>query len=72
MEWPSYSSDMKPIDHVWVILGTRGADRLPSPQTLLELDRALLEQWDRTPQLPFNIIIIVSKVFNVSDLPVKR
>ncbi|GFS92898.1 transposable element Tcb2 transposase [Trichonephila clavipes] len=43
MEWPACSSDMNPIEHVWDALGRRVAGRQPPPQTLQDLERALLE-----------------------------
>ncbi|GFW43521.1 transposable element Tcb1 transposase [Trichonephila clavipes] len=43
MEWPACSPDMNPIEHVWDALGRRVADRQPSPQTLQELERALID-----------------------------
>ncbi|GFX37529.1 transposable element Tcb2 transposase [Trichonephila clavipes] len=57
MEWPACSSDMNPIEHVWDALGRRVAGRQPPPQTLQELERALLEEWDRIPQLVINSLI---------------
>ncbi|GFW14978.1 transposable element Tcb2 transposase [Trichonephila clavipes] len=48
MDWPACSPDMDPIEHVWDALGRRVAGRHP-PQTLQELERAVLEEWDRTP-----------------------
>ncbi|GFU59603.1 transposable element Tcb2 transposase [Trichonephila clavipes] len=47
MEWPGCSPDMNPIEHVWDALGRRVAGRQPPPQTLQELERALLEEWNR-------------------------
>ncbi|GFW54093.1 transposable element Tcb1 transposase [Trichonephila clavipes] len=44
MEWPACSPDMNPIEHVWDALGRRVAGRQPPPQTLQELERALLEE----------------------------
>ncbi|GFX59486.1 transposable element Tcb2 transposase [Trichonephila clavipes] len=49
MECPACSPDMNPIEHVWDALGRRVAGRQPPPQTLQELERALLEEWDRIP-----------------------
>ncbi|GFS62884.1 transposable element Tcb2 transposase [Trichonephila clavipes] len=47
MEWPAYSPDMNPIEHVWEVLGRRVAGHQPPPQTLQELERALLEERGR-------------------------
>ncbi|GFV57862.1 transposable element Tcb2 transposase [Trichonephila clavipes] len=49
MEWPACSPDMNPIENVWYALGRQVAGRQPPPQTLQELERALLEEWDRIP-----------------------
>ncbi|GFW17847.1 transposable element Tcb2 transposase [Trichonephila clavipes] len=57
MEWPACSPDMNPIEHVWNALGRRVAGHQPPPQTLQELERALLEEWDRIHQLVINSLI---------------
>ncbi|GFW27220.1 transposable element Tcb1 transposase [Trichonephila clavipes] len=57
MEWPACSPDMNPIEHVWDALGRRVAGHQPPPQTLQELERALLEEWGRIPQLVINSLI---------------
>ncbi|GFV65866.1 transposable element Tcb2 transposase [Trichonephila clavipes] len=57
MEWPACSPDMNPIEHVWDALGRRVAGFQPPPQTIQELERALLEEWDRIPQLVINSLI---------------
>ncbi|GFU53433.1 transposable element Tcb2 transposase [Trichonephila clavipes] len=57
MEWPACFPDMNPIEHVWDALGRRVAGRQPPPQTLQELERALLEEWHRIPQLVINSLI---------------
>ncbi|GFW91144.1 transposable element Tcb2 transposase [Trichonephila clavipes] len=54
MEWPTCSPDMNPIEHVWDALGRQIAGRKPPPQILQEQERALLEEWDRIPQLVIN------------------
>ncbi|GFV86811.1 transposable element Tcb2 transposase [Trichonephila clavipes] len=46
MEWSACSPDMNRIEHVWDALGRRVAGRQPPPQTLQELERVLLEEWD--------------------------
>ncbi|GFT25318.1 transposable element Tcb1 transposase [Trichonephila clavipes] len=40
LDWPAYSPDMNPIEHVWDMLGRRIADRQPPPICLPELRRA--------------------------------
>ncbi|GFU65119.1 transposable element Tc1 transposase [Trichonephila clavipes] len=45
---------MDPIEHVWNALGRRVSGRQPPPQTLQGLESALLEEWDRIPQLVIN------------------
>ncbi|GFX26877.1 transposable element Tcb2 transposase [Trichonephila clavipes] len=57
IEWPACSQDMNPIEHVWDALGKRVAGRQPSPHTFQELESALLEEWDRIPQLVINSLI---------------
>ncbi|GFX27668.1 transposable element Tcb2 transposase [Trichonephila clavipes] len=57
MDWPTCSPDMNPIEHVWDALGRRVAGRQPPPQILQDLERALLEEWDRIPQLVINSLI---------------
>ncbi|GFY13268.1 transposable element Tcb2 transposase [Trichonephila clavipes] len=50
MDWPAYSTDLNPIEHVWDMLGRRIAAREPSPTCLPELRRALLDEWCNIPQ----------------------
>ncbi|GFS66982.1 transposable element Tcb2 transposase [Trichonephila clavipes] len=57
MEWLACFPDMNPIEHVWDALGRQVSDRKPPPQTLQELERALLEEWDRIPALVINSLI---------------
>ncbi|GFX67180.1 transposable element Tcb2 transposase [Trichonephila clavipes] len=57
MEWPACSSDMNLIEHVWDALRRRIAGRQSPPQNLQELERALLEEWYRIPQLVINSLI---------------
>ncbi|GFW65757.1 transposable element Tcb1 transposase [Trichonephila clavipes] len=57
MEWPACSPDMNPIEHVWDALGRRVAGRQPPPQTLQGLERVLLAEWDRIPQLVINSLL---------------
>ncbi|GFW99226.1 transposable element Tcb1 transposase [Trichonephila clavipes] len=44
MDWPAYSPDLYPIEHVWDILVRRIAAHQPPPTCLPELRRALLNE----------------------------
>ncbi|GFT48229.1 transposable element Tcb1 transposase [Trichonephila clavipes] len=50
VDWPAYSPDLNPIDHVWDMLGRRIAALQPSPTCLPKLRRALLDEWYNIPQ----------------------
>ncbi|GFY09039.1 transposable element Tcb1 transposase [Trichonephila clavipes] len=41
MDWPVFSPDLNPVEHVWEMLGRRVAARQPPPTCLLELRRLL-------------------------------
>ncbi|GFV63124.1 transposable element Tc3 transposase [Trichonephila clavipes] len=45
MDWPAYSRELNPIEHVWDMLGRRIAAHQPPPTCLPELRRALLDGW---------------------------
>ncbi|GFU79445.1 DDE_3 domain-containing protein [Trichonephila clavipes] len=49
MDWPAYSPDLNPIEHVWDILGRRMAPLQLPPICLPELRRALLDEWCNIP-----------------------
>ncbi|GFX37675.1 transposable element Tcb1 transposase [Trichonephila clavipes] len=49
MDWPAYSPDLNPIEHVWDMLGRRIAARQPPPTFLQELWRSLLDEWCNIP-----------------------
>ncbi|GFT06450.1 transposable element Tcb1 transposase [Trichonephila clavipes] len=50
MDWPAYSPDLNPIEHMWDMLGRRIAARHPPPTCLPELRRGLLDEWCNIPQ----------------------
>ncbi|GFS73890.1 spectrin alpha chain, non-erythrocytic 1 [Trichonephila clavipes] len=58
MDWPAYSPDLNPIEHVWDMLGRLMAARQPTPTYLLELRRALLDEWCNIPQDQIDNLIL--------------
>ncbi|GFS71866.1 transposable element Tcb1 transposase [Trichonephila clavipes] len=44
MDWPTYSPDWNPKEHVWDMLGRRISAHQPPPTCLPELRRALLDE----------------------------
>ncbi|GFW33095.1 transposable element Tcb2 transposase [Trichonephila clavipes] len=49
MDWPAYSPDLNPIDHVWDALGRRIAARLHHPENTQRLNQMLIEEWALLP-----------------------
>ncbi|GFX20329.1 transposable element Tcb1 transposase [Trichonephila clavipes] len=45
MDWPIFSPNSNPVEHVGDILGRQAAAHQPPPTCLLELRRALLDEW---------------------------
>ncbi|GFV11540.1 transposable element Tcb1 transposase [Trichonephila clavipes] len=58
MDWPAYSPDLNPIEHVWDMLSRRIAVRQPPPTCLPELRRALLDEWCNIPQDQIDNLIL--------------
>ncbi|GFV75627.1 transposable element Tcb2 transposase [Trichonephila clavipes] len=50
MEWPACSPDLNPIKHVWDMIARSIAARPRPPDTVRDLEIALLEEWNSTPQ----------------------
>ncbi|GFX61337.1 transposable element Tc3 transposase [Trichonephila clavipes] len=66
MDWPAYSLDLNPIEHVWDMLGRRIAARQPPPTSLPELRRALLDEWCNIPQNQIdNLILSMPRRYNL-------
>ncbi|GFS74659.1 transposable element Tcb2 transposase [Trichonephila clavipes] len=58
MDWPAYSPDWNPIEHVSDMLVRRIATRQPPPTCLPELRRALLYEWCNIPQHQIDNLIL--------------
>ncbi|GFX73027.1 DDE_3 domain-containing protein [Trichonephila clavipes] len=58
MDWPAYSPDLNPIEHVKDMLGRRIAAHQLPPTCLLELRRALLDEWHNIPQDQIDNLIL--------------
>ncbi|GFW35351.1 transposable element Tcb2 transposase [Trichonephila clavipes] len=50
MDWPAYSSDLNPIEHVWDAFGRHIAARLHHPENTQQLKQMLIEEWVLLPQ----------------------
>ncbi|GFX10076.1 transposable element Tcb1 transposase [Trichonephila clavipes] len=66
MDWPAYSPDLNPIEHVWDMLGRRIAARQSPPTCLPELRRALLNEWCNILQDQIvNLILSMPRRYNM-------
>ncbi|GFX22538.1 uncharacterized protein TNCV_2784741 [Trichonephila clavipes] len=50
MDWPAYSPDLNPTEHVWDALGKRIAARLHHPENTQQLKQILIEECALLPQ----------------------
>ncbi|GFS93827.1 transposable element Tcb2 transposase [Trichonephila clavipes] len=50
MDWPAYSPDLNPIEHLWDALGRVIAARLHDPENTQQLKKMLIEEWVLLPQ----------------------
>ena len=53
MEWSSKSPDLSPVEQVWDLLDRRVRQRPVQPQTLRQLQHALVQEWNN---IPMNVI----------------
>ena len=57
MDWPPYSLDLSPIEHLWDELDRRVRRRRNVPQTLGQMRQALQEEWNNIPLTKINKLI---------------
>ena len=50
MNWPAKSPDISPIENLWDELGRRVYQRRPLPATVLQLCRAIEDEWKNMPK----------------------
>lgn len=58
MDWPARSPDLNPVEHAWDMLQRRLSARNRQPETLDELQNALLQEWAQIPQADFRNLIL--------------
>ncbi|GFY27004.1 transposable element Tcb2 transposase [Trichonephila clavipes] len=58
MDWPAYSPDLNPIEHVWDGLRRRIATRLHHPANTQQLKQMLIEEWALLPQEMLNQLVL--------------
>ena len=58
LNWPPYSPDLSPIEHLWDELDRRRIRRRRNtPNTLGQLRTALLEEWENIPMRKINALV---------------
>jgi len=58
MDWPAKSPDLNPIEHAWDILQRNISARQNKPNTLQELENALIQEWSLITQAEFRKLIL--------------
>lgn len=57
LDWPAYSPDMSPIEHLWDDLDRRVRQRDPVPENVRQLRVALQEEWNNIPQATIDNLV---------------
>ena len=50
LDWPPYSPDLNPIEHLWDALDRRVRKRVKVPNNVAQLQLALIQEWNNIPQ----------------------
>jgi transposase len=70
LDWPPYSPDLSPIEHLWDKMDRRVRGRRNAPATVDQLGAVLLEEWDNIPMRTINALMTDSmhrKIRAVTD-----
>jgi hypothetical protein len=57
LNWPPYSPDLSPIEHLWGETDRRVRGHRNAPATLDQLRAALLKEWDNIPMRRINALM---------------
>ena len=57
LDWPPYSPDLSPIEHLWDEMDRRVRGSRNAPVTLDQFRAALLEEWDNIPMRRINALM---------------
>ena len=57
LDWPLYSPDLSPIEHLWNEMDRRVRGHRNAPATLDQLRAALLEEWENIPMRRINALM---------------
>lgn len=57
LQWPARSPDLNPIEHVWDMLKRKVRARPNPPETLRDLNTAILGEWDNISQIHIKNLI---------------
>ncbi|GFT82104.1 transposable element Tc3 transposase [Trichonephila clavipes] len=60
MDWPAYSPDLNPIEHLWDALGRRIAALLHHPENTQQLKQMLIEGWTLLPQEMLHQLVLTT------------
>ncbi|GFX82377.1 transposable element Tcb2 transposase [Trichonephila clavipes] len=72
MDWPAYSSDLNPTEHVWDALGRHIAARLHHPEITRQLKHLLIEEWALLPQEMLHQLVLSMRRRSEATIAGKR
>ena len=71
LDWPPYSPDLNPIEHLWDALDGRARKRVSVPNNVPQLQLALIQEWNNIPQRTIGNLV-GSMVRRVRDVTAAR